>query len=65
MEAGGVKIIASSRLEQLERCKASGIRLPLMMLRVPMLSEVPRLIETCEYSLNSEPVVIKKLMMRF
>lgn len=61
MEAGGVKIIASSRLEQLERCKASGIRLPLMMLRVPMLSEVPRLIETCEYSLNSEPVVIKKI----
>ncbi len=59
--AGGAKIIASSRLEQLRRCKEAGIGVPLMMIRVPMLSEVDELVRTAEYSLNSERITLDAL----
>ena len=58
---GGAKLIASSRLEQLEDCIEHGITLPLLMLRVPMLSEVPEVIRLTDYSLNSEPETIRAL----
>lgn len=61
MAEGGVKIIASSRLKQLVRCKKAGIKLPMMMLRVPMLSEVSEMTEVCDYSLNSEMTVIRAI----
>ena len=61
MAEGGVKMLASSRLEQLIRCKKAGIKLPMMMLRVPMLSEVPEMTEVCDYSLNSEMAVIRSI----
>ena len=53
-EATGAKWIASSRLEQLARAKAAGVRLPMMMIRVPMLSELDEMMKVCEYSLQSE-----------
>lgn len=52
--AGGASCIASSRLEQLEDCRAAGIAVPLMMIRVPMLSEVDDVVRVADYSLNSE-----------
>lgn len=61
MAAGGCRMLASSRLEQLRRCRDSGINLPLMMIRVPMLSEVSDMITVCEYSLNSEMKVIRAI----
>ena len=36
-EKCGAKWIASSRLEQLERAKAAGVKIPVLMIRVPML----------------------------
>ena len=57
----GVKWIASSRMEQLVAAKEAGIELPLMMIRVPMLSEVDEVVKYCEYSLNSEEVVLEAL----
>jgi len=58
---GGAKQIASSRLEQLEDSTNAGITLPKLLIRIPMLSEVPEVIRICDYSLNSEPVVIEAL----
>lgn len=61
MVDGGAKMICSSRLEQLKRCKEAGIGVPLLMIRIPMLSEVEELIATADVSLNSEVEVLKAL----
>lgn len=60
-EDGGASLIASSRLEQLEGAREYGIALPRLLLRVPMLSEVPEVIRLTDISLNSEPEVLKAL----
>lgn len=60
-ERAGCEFIASSRLEQLEPLKAHGIQAPLMMVRIPMLSEVEDVVRICDYSLNSEVEVLKAL----
>lgn len=61
MAEGGVKMLASSRLEQLRRCKEAGINLSMLLLRVPMLSEISEMIEVADYSLNSEITVIRAI----
>lgn len=58
---GGVEIIGSSRLEQLRDAKDYGVEKPLMMLRVPMLSEIEEVVSLCDYSLNSEISVLEAL----
>lgn len=58
-EACGAKWIASSRLEQLVRARDSGVDLPMLLIRIPMISELPELIRTCDYSLQSEYSVLK------
>lgn len=60
-EASGAKWIASSRLEQLERARDAGVKLPLMMIRVPMLSELADVVRVCDYSLQSEFTTLKAL----
>ncbi|MGX8773823.1 MAG: alanine/ornithine racemase family PLP-dependent enzyme [Bacillota bacterium] len=60
-EKAGVKYIASSRLEQLAALKEEGFTTPLLMVRVPMLSEAEDVVRYCEYSLNSEMVVLEEL----
>lgn len=60
-EAAGCKYIASSRLEQLEPLKEFGIQVPLMMIRVPELSEVADVVRVTDYSLNSELEVLEAL----
>lgn len=56
----GVSFIASSRLEQLRPLKGA-LKAPLMLIRVPMLSEVEDVIDTVSVSLNSEVEVLKAL----
>ena len=56
-----VPFIASSRLEQLQKVKDSGISTPLMMIRVPSITEVDDVIDICEVSLNSEIKILEKL----
>ena len=58
---GGAKLIASSRLEQIEDAIDCGIDLPMLLLRVPMLSELPEVVRLCDVSLNSEVSVLKAL----
>ena len=60
-EASGAKWIASSRLEQLERAKEAGVKVPLLMIRVPMLSELDEMVKTCDYSLQSSLDTLKAL----
>ncbi len=57
----GARWIASSRLEQLEDAINAGIDKPMMMIRIPMLSEVEEVIRLCDYSLNSEVEVLEAL----
>lgn len=58
---GGAKMIASSRLEQIEDSKNFGIDLPFLLLRVPMMSEIPEVIRLTDISLNSELSVLRAL----
>lgn len=60
-ESCGAKWIASSRLEQLERAKAAGVKIPMLMIRVPMLSELEGVVRTCEYSLQSSLDTLKAI----
>ena len=53
--------IASSRIEQLETIKNSDIEIPLMMVRIPMLSEAYDVVRLADISLNSELEVLKAL----
>ena len=61
MVQGGVKEIGDSRVENLKRLKNSGIKVELMSLRIPMLSEVSDIIDYSDSSLVSELEVIKGL----
>lgn len=58
---GGCSLIGSSRLEQLERCRKAGFDVPLLMIRIPMISEIEDLVRITDISLNSEPKVLKAI----
>ena len=60
-DQGGASFIASSRLEQIEDAKNAGIKKPMMLIRVPMLSEVSDVVKLADVSLNSELEVVKAL----
>ena len=60
-EECGAKWIASSRLEQLQRAKDAGVKIPLLMIRVPMVSELPEMIRVCDCSLQSSMDTLGKL----
>lgn len=57
---GGVKMLASSRLEHLAEVRAMALKsvdcvdMPTLLIRMPMLCEVEDVVKTCDYSLNSE-----------
>jgi len=56
---GGVKYIADSRIENLIKLK--DINLPKILIRIPMISEVDKVIEYADISLNSELETIKAI----
>ena len=58
-ESAGAKWIASSRLEQLVRAKEAGVKVPLLLIRIPMLSELDDMVQICDYSLQSEFTTLK------
>lgn len=61
MEEGGCRHLSSSRLEQLRHMKSRGVACPLMLLRIPMLSEVEELVHVADISLNSERQTVEAL----
>ncbi len=61
MLAGGIKMLAESRLKNISRLRAAGIDCPLWLLRIPALSEVEHVVSLADLSLNSEFAVIAAL----
>ncbi len=58
---GGINILGDSRIENLERLKKSELKVETMLIRIPMLSEVDKVLDWADISLNSEISVIKSL----
>ncbi len=61
MLAGGVSAIGESRLENLQRLGAAGVRTSCWLLRIPPLSEVDDVVALADVSLNSELAVLERL----
>lgn len=63
----GAKVLASSRLWQLKNIREAGLKgldgndIPLMMIRIPMLTEIDELVQIADYSLVSEEATINAL----
>jgi predicted amino acid racemase len=60
-EESGCTSIASSRLEHFEEAMDLGLKGPFMLIRIPMLSEVPDLVSLADISLNSELTVLRAI----
>lgn len=60
-ELGGCDQIASSRLEQIYEAKKANLRGPFLLVRIPMLSEVPNVVRLCDITLASEPALLSAL----
>ena len=58
---GGIDILGDSRIENLKVLRKSGLKVKTMLIRIPMLSEVNRVLDWADISLNSEISVIKLL----
>ncbi|MFQ9054112.1 MAG: alanine racemase [Oscillospiraceae bacterium] len=57
----GATQLASSRLEQIVRCRRVGVPGPYMLLRIPMLCELEDVARWCDYSLESERATLDAL----
>jgi ornithine racemase len=60
MLQGGVRFIADSRIENIEKMKAAGIRTTFVLLRTP-LSQAESVVKNADISLNTEIETLKKL----
>ena len=58
---GGINILGDSRIENLRGLKKAELKVETMLIRIPMLSEVDRVLDWADISLNSEISVIKLL----
>lgn len=57
----GTKQLGTSRLEHIEKNLEAGTPGPYMLLRVPMMSEIPDLVRLADYSLESEVSVLEAI----
>jgi len=58
---GGINVLGDSRIENLKGLKKSKLKVETMLIRIPMLSEVDRVLDWADISLNSEISLIKSL----
>ena len=61
MRLCGAEELGTSRLEQVERCRAAGVGGPWLLIRIPGLSELPDVVRLCETALQSERVTLDAL----
>ena len=61
MLAGGCTMLADSRLDNVARLRAAGIEAPILLLRLPAISEAAQVVELCDMSLNSEVDTVRAL----
>ena len=58
---GGINILGDSRIGNLKGLKKAELKAETMLIRIPMLSEVDRVLDWADISLNSEISVVKLL----
>ncbi len=61
MRRGGAVGIGESRIDNVRRLRRGGIACPIMMLRIPSVTEAPDVVRLCDISLNSEAAVLQAL----
>lgn len=61
MLKGGCTGLASSRLDQIERIRKMDQDVPIWLLRIPMISELERMVDLVTISLNSESVTVNAI----
>ena len=61
MLEGGAVSLGESRIENIRRLRSGGINAPIVMLRIPPLSQVDEIVTNADISLNSELPVIRSL----
>lgn len=61
MLRGGVQSLGESRMENVARLRDAGVRAPMMLLRLPPLSEAEQVVDRVDVSLNSELAVLEAL----
>ncbi|TRZ90332.1 alanine/ornithine racemase family PLP-dependent enzyme [bacterium] len=57
----GVSVLGDSRIANLRKMRAAGIRAPFILLRLPAPGEAESVVRECSISLNSEAKVIREL----
>lgn len=55
----GFRTLGDSRIKEIIRLRASNINAKMMLIRIPMMSEIPELVRYADSSLNSELVTIR------
>lgn len=58
---GGCRQLGTSRLEQVEDCRAAGIDAPFLLLRIPQLCELDDVVRLCQMSLESDVTTLDAL----
>jgi len=61
MDKAGCKYLATSRINQVIDMKKQGVKKPIMLIRIPMYSEIKQLVEYVDISLNSEIETLKEI----
>lgn len=61
MLRGGAKGLGESRIDNVRRLRRSGLNCPILMLRIPSVTEAPDVVRLCDASLNSERAVLEAL----
>ena len=61
MIEGGIGTLGDSRIRNIKKMKESGIKSKMMLIRIPMLSEIEQMMKYVDISLNSELSTIKKI----
>ncbi len=61
MLAGGVSSLADSRLDNVRRLRKAGLKVDIMLLRLPCLSEADEVVRLTQTSLNSEVETVRAL----
>lgn len=51
----GIDMIADSRMDNIKKMRKAGLKIPFMLLRIPMMSELDDLVENVDVTLISEP----------
>ncbi|MFW6263404.1 MAG: alanine/ornithine racemase family PLP-dependent enzyme [Thermotogota bacterium] len=60
----GITMLADSRMQNIIRLRNAGIEAPLMLVRIPMMTEISQLVDYVDYCLISENTVLKEIVAK-